>query len=209
MAGGLTEHRLGGRTLEAGAAEQAIYWVGMLASQVFALGICPQIQLGTRDIDGARREQGQKFVLIDRQVSLSVVVAPEILAEPVWEPSIQVACQLTETAARERCSTAAGVVRDGDGKARVRGSGPQRGLGEARMPGCDDTRGIDAWREREHIQDAAHAPRPGADRGPLVRGRPLPSVQEQRMNPVLKAVVVVWIEIPGVHGGNGVAAGDE
>ena len=60
------------------------------------------IVFGVADQHRARRNQGDQLVLVDGEIVLAIVVAPEVFAEPVWKFGVDVSNGFAEASARER-----------------------------------------------------------------------------------------------------------
>ena len=80
----------------------------MICREELAFRIGPAILFSTDDQERPRGDEGEKLVLIDRKLGFVIVVAFEILAEPVRESRVDVTQRFTVAPARQRRSAAAG-----------------------------------------------------------------------------------------------------
>src|SRR5690606_281725 len=124
------------------------------AGEQLSFRIGPEILLGARDVYGARREQRQERVLVERERVLTIRVGVEVLAEPVWEARRDVRDPFAEATARELRARASGAACDGEREAFVASGGPERGLAETRMADHRDARRVDFRKLLERVEDA-------------------------------------------------------
>ena len=68
--------------------EQPIDGFGMFGGKEFPFWVGPLIFDGAGDIDRPGSDEGDQFMLIDRQFILVAVVSQKIIAEPVWKGGI-------------------------------------------------------------------------------------------------------------------------
>ena len=179
--------------------------------QELAARIGPQVFVGARDVDRARRDQRQQHVLIDRQLGDARVETLVGRGEPVREGGVDALHGLAVPAPAQGGSAFARFVRHHQREPRILGRGPERRLAAARVAYDRHARGIDPRLLREVVHGAAGAPPPGRQRAPGV-GRRLSRggcAIEERHRAGAEGVLVVRRDLAVVERGHGVAAGDE
>src|SRR5438876_1485560 len=80
------------------------------ACEEFALGIGPSIVFSSSDVYGARGNQGNQFVGIDRKPVGMITIFLEVAVEPVRKGVNQIDNSLAIVAARERGSALTGTT---------------------------------------------------------------------------------------------------
>ena len=88
------------RRITAGKTVQLVRWTRCLAGQKLASRISPKVELGPGEVKRPRSVQGEKLVLVYRQVFLSLGIASKPGTEPMRKTFVQVAHRFAETATR-------------------------------------------------------------------------------------------------------------
>ena len=126
------------------------------------------------DEDRTRRAQRDQHVRVDRHVVPVPRVFLKVAREPVGKILRHVVDSLAKIAAGERRPHLTRTARVDGGDALIQRRRPQRGLPQPGMPEEGDVLRCRRLVGHEVIDDAADAPRPGADRSPFLRARAAP-----------------------------------
>ena len=137
-------------------------------TQEFAVRVRPAVLTAAFHVKRTRGDEGQEFMLVERQHGLVVAVLLEILAEPVREMGVDPADRLSETAPGQGGTATAGRVGNDHGETLVTGSGPEGGFAQAGMAEDGHPGSIHVSIGLQIVQGAGKAPSPGGKGAPGV-----------------------------------------
>jgi len=149
--------------------EQSVDRAGGHRPEKFAVRIGPQVAAAGGDEHRARRRERNQKMRVDRHVVPVAGIFLEIAGELVAVVGGHVVDGLAEVAARERRAHLATLAGKDQRETPVLRAGPQHRLAQARMPDERDALRVHRAIRFEVVEHAARAPRPRADRAPLVR----------------------------------------
>src|SRR5690625_5151047 len=170
----------------------------------FRIGPC--VLHGAGHIERSGCDQCQQHMLIDRQIPLPAVVLVVIVAEPVGEAGVDHSYRLTESSAGERRTPTSGVVRDDDGEALIRRTGPECRLAQSRVAQYCNLLMLDPLCRLQIVYHPAQSPGPRRKCSPLIPCR-LPCLTiSQSPYTLPHPAVLIRFNIPGIGCHHGISS---